>query len=103
MVRVGEDDLPPSSSSASCVSALNCAERAHGHERRRVDHAVRSFQAAEARAGRIGGQNFKTKRHSPSVSGEHRGDAHLDENEDDPNPDDPCERGAEFDFFGAHG
>ena len=36
---------------------------AHGHERRRFDHAVRSGQTAEARARRIGGENFEMKAH----------------------------------------
>ena len=38
--------------------------RPHGHERRRIDHSMRSGQPAESRAGRIRGQNFKRKIHS---------------------------------------
>ena len=51
--------------------ALHRRRRADGHERRRFDHAVRSGQAAQARAGRIGGKNFETEIPSvESVSGE---------------------------------
>ena len=103
MVGVGEDDLRAEGFEGFLREAFNRAERTNGHERGRVDDAVWSFEAAEARAGWVGRQNFKTKRHSPSVSGEHGGDGDLDEDEGQPNSADPCERAAEFDFFGAHG
>ena len=49
--------------------ALHRCRRAHRHKRRRFDHAVRRREAPEARAGRIGRENFKLKWHRRSVSG----------------------------------
>lgn len=102
MVGVGEDDLSAEGFEGLLRQPFNRAERADGHERRRVNDAVRSLQAAKARAGWVGRQNFKAKRHSPSVSGRQRSNAYLHQNVDHPDEGDPGEPFAKGDFFRAH-
>ena len=63
MIGVGEDDLRVEFFEIALRLALHGRGRADGHERRRFDHAVRSGQAAQTRAGRIGGQNLEMKIH----------------------------------------
>ncbi len=63
--------------------------RAHRHESRRINHAVRSGEPPEPRTGRIGGQHFelgnrwsvdfRTRSIRTSVSGERGGEPDLEQ------------------------
>src|SRR5579871_1897819 len=63
MVGVREDYLRVEIFEVLLRLPLYRGRRAHGHERRRFDHAVRSCEASKTRAGWIGGKNFERKWH----------------------------------------
>ena len=63
MVGIRENDLRAEVFEILLRLAFYRCGGAHGHEGGRFDHAVRSGQAAEARAGRIGRKNFELKTH----------------------------------------
>lgn len=94
MVGIGEDDLRAEGFEGLLRESFYAAQRSDRHERGRVNHAMRRFQTAKARTAGIGTQNFKAKRHPPSVSGKDSRKAGLDEDVDHPYADDPCERRA---------
>ena len=63
MIGVAEQNLHAQFGERLLGERFHRAGGSHGHERGRVDHAVRRRQSTEARAGRIRFQNFKMKIH----------------------------------------
>ena len=63
MIRIAEQNLNAQFAERLLRQTLHRAGRAHRHERRRVDDAVRRRETPQARAGRIGFQNLEVKFH----------------------------------------
>ena len=63
MICIGENDLRVERFQVLLRLRLDGRGRPHRHERRRFDHAVRSYEAAQARSGRIGRQHLEMKSH----------------------------------------
>ena len=78
MVGVGENNARVKFFEIFLAQTFYCGLRAHGHERRRFDDAVRSGQASAARSDGVGVKNFERKHDAISVSRENprQTDAH---------------------------
>ena len=68
VIRVAQQNLHAQFAERLLRQPLHRARRAHGHERRRIDDAMRRCQPAQARAGRIGFQYLKMKIHLQEFS-----------------------------------
>ena len=94
MVGVGENDLRIKLFERLLREAFNRGRRAHRHECRRIDYAMRRGQAAETRAGRIRLQYFELESHPANCirSGirlaKRANPADMDENPKGPDGDD---------------
>ncbi len=63
MICVAQQNLHAQLAERLLRQTFHRALRADGHERRRVDDSVRSRETPQARARRIGFQNFEAKLH----------------------------------------
>lgn len=103
MVGVGEDDLCAEFFERFVGERFNGCLCAYRHEKRRLDGAVRSGQAAAAGAGWIGLRYFKGEAHPSSVSGENERPAHAKNHEGGPNAKGDGKRFRTFQLLGIHG
>ena len=84
MIGVGEDDFRAKFFERFLRKRLYGSLRANRQKKRCLHHAMRRGQAAAARAGWFGLQDFKRKRHPLSVSGEDEGPANAKYDPDGP-------------------
>src|SRR5271169_2446012 len=68
MIGIRENDFGAEFFKRLLRQALHRRGGADGHERRRMNHAMRRGQAAKPRSGRVSLQNFKVKTHPANYS-----------------------------------
>ena len=87
MISIAEYDLRADFFQRFVAKSFHCSLRAHRHEERGIDAAVRSIQDSTARSAFICFYYFEGELHAFSVSGENPRSAHLDRHIDGPNAD----------------
>lgn len=102
MIRVGKDDFRAKLFERFLRERFDRSLGTDGQKERRLHHAVWRGQAGAARAGRVGLQDFKRKRHALSVSGENPCDGYTKKGEEYIDARHNSKRLGHGEFLGVH-